>query len=80
MYMDHVCNAHGLCMEFTWIVYGSACFVDTREEGEVNFPITAGWTPNKQFCFSKSAPFRILWTMFAAKWSSNGGLEAVVSK
>ena len=36
--------------------------VDVRylEKREVNFPITEGWTPNKQFCFSKSAPFRIL--------------------
>ena len=53
---------------------------------EVTFPITAGWAPNKQFCFSKWAPFRILtphsklWHHIAAKWSSNGGLEAVVSK
>ena len=27
---------------------------------KVNFPNSAGWTPNKQLCFSKSAPFRIL--------------------
>ena len=27
---------------------------------KVNFPNSAGWTPNKQFCFFKSAPFRIL--------------------
>ena len=27
---------------------------------EANFPITAGWTPNKQLRFSKSALFRIL--------------------
>ena len=27
---------------------------------EVTFPITAGWAPKKQFCFSKWAPFRIL--------------------
>ena len=31
-----------------------------KREREVTYPITAGWTPNKQFCFSKSAPFRIL--------------------
>ena len=29
-------------------------------EIEVNFPITAGWAPNKQFCIFKSAPFWIL--------------------
>ena len=27
---------------------------------EVYFSNSAEWTPNKQFCFSKSAPFRIL--------------------
>ena len=26
----------------------------------IYFPFTARWTPNKQFCFSKSAPFGIL--------------------
>ena len=59
---------------------------EREREREVNFPITAGWTPNKQFCFSKSAPFRILsphsklWYHICSQWSSNGGLEAVVSK
>ena len=33
---------------------------EREREREVNFPISAGWTSNKQFCFSKSAPFRIL--------------------
>ena len=52
-----------------------------REERKDNLPITAGWRPKKQFCFSKPVPFRILspiasyGTIFAAKWSSNGGLE-----
>ena len=31
-----------------------------EERKKVNFPTSAGWTPNKQFCFSRSAPFRIL--------------------
>ena len=29
-----------------------------REKREDNFPNSAGWTPNKQFCFSKLTPFR----------------------
>ena len=33
---------------------------EREREREVNFPITAGWTPNKQFCFSKSEPIWIL--------------------
>ena len=32
----------------------------TKKKKKVYFPNFAGWTPNKQFCFSKSAPFRIL--------------------
>ena len=31
-----------------------------RKKKKVYFPNSAGWTPNKQFCFCKSAPFRIL--------------------
>ena len=57
-------------------------------KNKVYFPNSAGWTPNKQFCFSKSAPFRILsphsklWYHICsqAKWSSNCGLGAVVSE
>ena len=55
--------------------------------GKVNFPNSVGWTPNKQFCFSRSAtffryylPIASYCTIFATKWSSNGRLEAVVSK
>ena len=31
-----------------------------KKKGKVHFPNSAGWAPNKQFCFSKSPPFRIL--------------------
>ena len=50
------------------------------------FPNSAGRTPNKQFCFLSRRPFGYYLptarygTTFAAKWSSNGGLEGVVSK
>ena len=35
-------------------------WVLSRRKKKVNFPNYVGWTPNKQFCFSKSAPFQIL--------------------
>ena len=35
--------------------------IEIMREREGNFPITAGWRPNKQFCCSESAPFQILW-------------------
>ena len=47
---------------------------------------SVGWRLNKQFCFSKSVPFRILTpiasfcAIFAATWSSNGRLQAIISR
>ena len=46
-----------------------------ERERKRNFPITAGWTPNRQFCVSKSAPSRILsphsklWYHICKQWS-----------
>ena len=30
---------------------------EEKEEKKINFPITAGWTLSKRFCFSNAAPF-----------------------
>ena len=79
-----------LCGALMVSVFCSCYTVQKHKEREVNFAITAGWTPNKQFCFSKSAPFRILsphsklWyhiCIFAAKWSNNcGGFKVTCSR
>ena len=52
-----------------------------KKEEDNQFPQFRGWTPNKRFCFSKSAPLIGRYgTIFAPKWSSNGRLQAVASK
>ena len=53
-WMQHRWNIDEPLIEYQW------AWMQHEREERVHFPITAGWTPNKQFCFSKSAPFRIL--------------------
>ena len=43
-----------------WYVWKKQCISRLLKKKKVKLPNSPGWTPNKQFCFSKSAPFRIL--------------------
>ena len=68
----------------TKVLFQKVLLSTKKKKGK--YPSSAGRMQKKQWCFSDLAPsgyhrpIASYGTIFAAKWSSNGGIEAVVSE